>query len=190
MKIAYNSTYVLNETLNFTFARQAIIVYFHFCSGFQMPNINVQAGYFLLIFSHCTLILLQLLQPFYGSMDFVRDKPGEPILLETFTHFHLAWSSIIPYLLPPSIFYNPWHPPCSMYVFDSLFPQSLSKFSLLYLLAWHPLLHTPYSSSPNHCLLFTAHAHTIATCFAIVPKLCHLIQVSLSTLHLELYLVA
>ena len=43
-------------------------------------------------------------------------------------------------------------------------------------------LHTPYISSPN--LLFAAHAHTIATCFAIV------ILVSLSTLYLELYLVA
>ena len=30
------------------------------------------------------------------------------------------------------------------------------KFSLVYLLAWHPPLHTPY----NHCLLFAAHAHT------------------------------
>ena len=33
---------------------------------------------------------------------------------------------------------------------SSLFPQSLSKFSLVYLLAWHPPLHTPYVSSPNH----------------------------------------
>jgi len=32
----------------------------------------------------------------------------------------------------------------------------------------------------THCLLFTAHAHTNATCFAIVPTLCHLILVSLS----------
>jgi len=33
------------------------------------------------------------------------------------------------------------------------FPQSLSKFSLVYLLAWHLPLHTPYISSPNRCLL-------------------------------------
>ena len=51
---------------------------------------------------------------------------------------------------------------------DSLFPPSLTKFSLVYLLAWHPPLHTPYISSTNHCLLFAAHAHTIATRFAIV----------------------
>jgi len=25
-------------------------------------------------------------QPFYGSVDFVRDNPGEPVLEETFTH--------------------------------------------------------------------------------------------------------
>jgi len=36
------------------------------------------------------------------------------------------------------------------------FPKSLSKLSLVYLLAWHPPFHTPYISSPNHCLLFTA----------------------------------
>ena len=62
----------------------------------------------------------------------------------------------------PSIHCNPWHLPCSIYVPDSLFAQSFSQFSLVYLLVWHPSLHTPYISSPNHCLLFAAHAHTIA----------------------------
>jgi len=89
-----------------------------------------------------------------------------------------------------SIYYDLWHPPYSIHVLYSLFPQSLSKFSLVYLLAWHPPLRTPYISSPNHYLLFTEHAHTIATCFAVVPRLCHLILVSLSTLYLGLYLVA
>ena len=56
-------------------------------------------------------------------------------------------------------------------------------------LAWHPPLHTPYISSPNHCLLFATHAHTIAVCFAVVPRLCHVILVSLSTLYLEFCLV-
>jgi len=71
---------------------------------------------------------------------------------------------------------------CSTYVPDSLFPQSLSKFSLVYLLTWHHQLHTQYISSHNHCLLFSAHAHTIATCFSVVPRLCHLILVSLNPL--------
>jgi len=88
-----------------------------------------------------------------------------------------------------SIYCDPWHPLCSIYMPDSLFAQSLSKLSLVYLLVWHPALHTPYISSPTHCLLFAAYTHTITTCFAIVPKLCHLILVFLSNLYLELYLV-
>jgi len=43
------------------------------------------------------LLLLLLL------LDFVWDKPGEPVPEETFTHSHLSWSSVIPYLLPPSV---------------------------------------------------------------------------------------
>jgi len=84
-----------------------------------------------------------------------------------------------------SVYYDPWHPPCSIYVPDSLFPQSVSKFSSIYLLAWRPL----YISIPNHCLHCTTHAHTITTCFAVVPRLYHLILGSLSNLYLELYLV-
>ena len=37
-----------------------------------------------------------------------------------------------------------------------------------HLLVWSPPPHTPYISSPNQCLLFATHAHTIATCFAVV----------------------
>jgi len=88
-----------------------------------------------------------------------------------------------------SICCDPWHPPCLIFVPNSLFAQPLSKSSLVYLLVWQPPLHTPYISSPNHCLLFAAHAHTIATCLAVVPRLYHLILVCLSTLYLELYLV-
>ena len=39
------------------------------------------------------------------------------------------------------------------------------------LLVWSPPPHIPYTSSPNQCLLFAAHAHTIATCFAVVSIL-------------------
>jgi len=53
-----------------------------------------------------------------------------------------------------SVYYDPWHPLYSVNMPDSLFPQSLSKFSLVYLLTWHPPLHTQYISSPNHCLFF------------------------------------
>ena len=76
------------------------------------------------------------------------------------THMYCGHqSSLICFL----IYYDPCHPFCSIYVLDSLFPQSLSTFSLAYLLAWHRPLHTPYISSPNLCLLFAAQAHTIAT---------------------------
>jgi len=36
-------------------------------------------------------------QPYYGSVDFVWDNPGEPVPEETFTHSHSLWSSIIPW---------------------------------------------------------------------------------------------
>jgi len=118
-------------------------------------------------------------QPFYSSTDFVRDNPGEPVPEETFTHLHLSWSSIVPYLLHPSTTIHGILSVQSTHL-TIFFPQSLSKFSLVYLLAWHPPLHTPYISSPKHCLLFATDAHTIAACFAAAPRLCHLILVSLS----------
>jgi len=48
-----------------------------------------------------------------------------------------------------SIYYNPqyhllqYHLPCSIYMLDSPFPQPLSRSSLVFLLVWDPLLHTP-----------------------------------------------
>jgi len=102
-------------------------------------------------------------QPFYGSLDFVQDNLGEPVAEESFTHSYPSWSSKILTLSASSIYYDPQHPPYSIHALYSLFPQSLSKFSLVYLLAWHPPLHSSYISSPNHYLLFAAHAHTITT---------------------------
>ena len=75
-------------------------------------------------------------------------------------------------------------PPCSNYVLGNLFAQPLSTSSLVYLLVWSPPPHIPYISSPNQCLLFAAHAHTIATCFAVVSTLYHLFLVFLSTPYL------
>jgi len=117
-------------------------------------------------------------QPFYGYLDFVQDNLGESVPEETFTHSHLSWSSIIPYLLPPSFTIHGIVPVQFMCL--TVFSHNLFKFSLVYILAWHPSLHTPYIFLPNHCLLFATHARTIATCFAVVPRLC------LSTLYLEL----
>jgi len=67
------------------------------------------------------------------------------------------------------------------------FAEPLSMSSLVYLLVWSPP-RIPYISSPNQCLLFAAHAHTIATCFAVVSilGLYHLFLVFLLTRYLEL----
>ena len=109
------------------------------------------------------------IQPFYSSLDFVQNNPGEPVPEETFTHSHPSWSSNIPICflhLQRSMASSLFNPRTLQ-----SFPQSLSMFSLVYLLAWHPPLHTPYISSSSHCLLFATCAHTIATCFAVVSTI-------------------
>jgi len=106
---------------------------------------------------------LQLLQRFHSSLDFVRDNLGELELEETFTHSQLSWSSITPYSLPPSFMIHGIllvQFTC-VTVSDSLF-STISKFSLVYLLAWHPPVHTSITKSlssfrstcPYHCNLF------------------------------------
>ena len=72
---------------------------------------------------------------------------------------------------------------CKEYIdiLDNIFWESI-----FYLLVWSPPPHIPYISSPNQCLLFAAHAHTIATYFAVVSILYHLFLVFLSTPYLEL----
>ena len=41
----------------------------------------------------------------------------------------------------------------------------------------------------THLSFFAMHAHSVATCFALVPRLCHIFLVSLTALDLELYLL-
>jgi len=65
-----------------------------------------------------------------------------------------------------------------MYVLGSPFPQPLSRSSLVYFLDSDPLVHSPYISSPSHYLIFTTLAHTIATCFAVVPRLSYIPNLS------------
>ena len=76
---------------------------------------------------------------------------------------------------------------------DSLFAQSLSEFTLVYLLVWNPLDHFILHTLLHLIIVFFMqhmHAHNIATCFAVVvPRLCHLFLVSLSTLYLILHLL-
>ena len=108
----------------------------------------------------CTHHTRMHIQPFHSSLDFVRHNPGEPVPKETFTHSHLSWSTIIPYLVPLSITIHGILP-VQFTCWQSFSTIVLPKFSFIYLLAWHPQLHIPYISSPNHCLLFAAYPHTV-----------------------------
>jgi len=100
-------------------------------------------------------------QPFYGCLDFVRDNLDELVPKETFTHSRLSWSSVILYLLPPSVAIHSILP-VQFTCLTVFFPQSHSKFSLVYLLAWHPpsihfftqSLSSFCSTCPYHCNLF------------------------------------
>ena len=69
---------------------------------------------------------------------------------------------------------------------DCPFPQPLSRSSLVFLLDLDALLRTPCISSPNHRLLFAAHAHTNAACSAVIPMVCHLYLICLSGPYLEI----
>jgi len=103
--------------------------------------------------------LYKLLQPFYGTLDFVQDKPGEPVPEETFIHSHLSWSSIIPYLLPPSTMIHKFRGTYSEKQFSFLFNlllESLFAPPISRLLVWNHPLHAPHISSPNHCF-FSQH---------------------------------
>ena len=81
----------------------------------------------------------------------VWDCPGEPVPEETFTHWQLSFINFLHLLWSiASFLFNlrAWH----------LFAQPLSKSCLVYLLVWYLPFHTPYISSPNHCL--ATHVHT------------------------------
>jgi len=67
-------------------------------------------------------------QPFYDSLDSLRDNLGKPVPEETFTHSHLSWSSLIPYLQPQSIMIHgifPVQSTCLTVVFHNLSPSFL-----------------------------------------------------------------
>jgi len=123
-------------------------------------------------FQHLWLLLLQ---PFYGSLDFVQHNPGKPVPEETFTHSHQSWSSIIPYLLTPSVtIYGilPVQVTCLTVILHNLCPSFL------------------WSTSWSGTLNFILHTflHPIIVFFLQhmpIPSQ-PVIQVSLWTLYLEL----
>ena len=93
----------------------------------------------------------------YGSLDFVRDSPGKPVPEETFTHSHLSWSSIIHYLLPPSIMIHGilpvqftcltvfWHNLCPCFLWSTSWPGTLhfALHTFLYPITVFFLQHMP-----------------------------------------------
>ena len=78
-------------------------------------------------------------QPFYSSKDIVRDNPVEPVPEETFTHSQLSWSSVIPYLLPPSIMIHGIFP--VQLTCLTVFFHNLSSSSSLWSTSWPGTLH-------------------------------------------------
>ena len=111
---------------------------------------------------------------------FIWDYPYQPVPDETFTHSHLSWSSTILCQHPPSTTIHSILP--VQFTCLTVLLHNLSPSLLWSILVWNPTLHSLYISSPNHCILFKTHSHTITACFAVVPRLCHLILVSQSTL--------
>jgi len=127
-----------------------------------------------------------LLQPFYNPLSGTTQisqyqKKQSPT--------HLSWSSTNLYQLLPSTLIHSILLVQFTSVTIFLHNLSPSPLSLVYLLVWSPPPHTPYISLPNQCLLFATHAHTIATCFAVVPRLYHLFLISVSTFYFELNLL-
>jgi len=111
----------------------------------QVSNKSIQLPYAIYHISTttttCILLLLLILLPFYGPLS------GTTWLSQYQKNIHpVTPILIINHLLSASTIYcNPWHPPCSIYTSDTLFAQSLSKFSSILLIwQWHPPLHIPY----------------------------------------------
>ena len=67
----------------------------------------------------------------------------------------------------------------------TVFLHNLSP-SPLWSTSWSGTLHFILHAFLHPVIVFATHIHTIAACLAVVPRSCHLILVSLSTLYLEL----
>ena len=124
-------------------------------------------------------------QPFNSSPDFVWDNQGEPVPEETFTHSHLSWSSIIRYLLPSYI---------TIHGILSVHFTRLTIFSTTSVQVFFGL-HFGLASSTSYTIhFFTQSLSSFRSTypyhrnlFAALPRLCHLILISPSTLYLELW---
>jgi len=124
--------------------------------------LQLTAGVVLHLAPHCTTTQQQ---PFYGALS--------------------GTTRVSQYQKKHSPTHHPDHHPILISFFH--LPRSIAS-SLFRVRAWQSfcttsfhvlfgLPHIPHISSPNQCFLFAAHAHTIATCFAVVSILYHLFLV-------------
>jgi len=154
-----------------------------------MTAISVSGWMFLLLLAHpgcpgqnpesrkmVVVVVRKQQQLFYGTLS------GTPRWAGTRRNIHPLTPIliIILYQLPPSTKIHSILP--VPIVCLTVFCTTSIQVLLVYHIVWNPSLHTPYISSLSHCLLFTTHAHTNATCFPVVTRLCHVFLISLSTL--------
>jgi len=87
--------------------------------------------------------LTQIIPHASRATSFDQDNPGKPVPEKTFTHSHVSWSSVVPYLLRPSNTIHgilPVQSTCLTVFFHNLSP------SFLWSISWpgtlHFILHT------------------------------------------------
>jgi len=97
----------------------------------------------------------------FSALDSLRDTPGELVPEETFTHSHLSWSSVIPYLLSSSVAIHgilPIQFTCLTVFFHNLCPSFLCYTSwpgtLNFIHFFAQSLSSFRSTCPYHCNLF------------------------------------
>jgi len=87
------------------------------------------------------------------------------------------------------IYYDPWHPPCSVYMPDNFLHNLCPSF--IWSMSWPGNLYFILHTFPHPIIAFfhstCPYYHNLFCCST---RLCHLFLVSHSTLYLELYLVA
>ena len=97
--------------------------------------------------------------------------PGQPGWAGTRRNIHPLTPIVVinhP-LSASSIYYDPWHPPCSVYVPGSFFAQSLSRFSLVYFSISYSihfftqLLSSFCSTCPYHGNLFCCNTNIMSS---------------------------
>ena len=128
------------------------------------------------------IVRTEMLSAFHARVKYYNyyHNPGEPVPEETFTHSHLLWSSIISYLLPASFTIHG----ILLVQFTCLtvfFHWSTSWPGILHFILHtflHPIIVFFSQHMPYHCSLFCCSTEIMST------------NPSLSTLYLEIYLVA